>query len=139
MSEASYHYLRFAVTPACQDALTIRKMLQDALLQSFGLTSANTYMDILSLAEDGTDVVIRLRPRCVQLISYAYFNTHPAETRFPDPVSFSCTVFVLIVFAVCSSDTSKVTAAVTAFTGSPNLSLLGSSGFLPALLAIHQL
>lgn len=61
--KAAYHYLRFAVSPACQDALTIRKLLQDALLQSFGLTSANTYMDILWLSEEGTDVVIRLRPK----------------------------------------------------------------------------
>ncbi|KAI0697789.1 hypothetical protein BC835DRAFT_1542575 [Cytidiella melzeri] len=59
---SSYHYLRFAITPACTDALTLRKLLQDALLQSFGLTCANTQMDILWIADDGTETVLRTRP-----------------------------------------------------------------------------
>lgn len=54
------HYIKFSVNPACLDALTIRKSVQDALLQSFGLTYANIYMDILWLAETGGEVVIRL-------------------------------------------------------------------------------
>jgi hypothetical protein len=59
------HYLRFSITPACSDGLTVRKTLQDALLQSFGLTSANTYVDILWLAEDGSDVTVRISNACV--------------------------------------------------------------------------
>ncbi|EKM52385.1 uncharacterized protein PHACADRAFT_61360, partial [Phanerochaete carnosa HHB-10118-sp] len=53
------HYIRFSVSPANTDGLTIRKALQDALLQSFGLTSANVYVDVLWLAEDGAEVVVR--------------------------------------------------------------------------------
>ena len=55
------HYLKFSVDPHCSDALTVRKTIQDALLQSFGLTSANIYLDVLWLAEDGTGVVIRVQ------------------------------------------------------------------------------
>ena len=59
------HYVRFTVDPPCTDGLTVRKTLQDALLQSFGLISANTYIDILWVAEDGREVVIRVNDRCV--------------------------------------------------------------------------
>ncbi len=57
---SSHHYIRFAANPPCTDALTLRKTIQDALLQSFGLTSANTYVDVLWVADDGTEVVARL-------------------------------------------------------------------------------
>lgn len=40
-----------------------RKAIQDALLQSFGLTSANTYVDTLWLAEDGSEAVVRVSSR----------------------------------------------------------------------------
>ena len=59
--KTNYSYLRFALSPSCNDALTIRKLLQDALLQSFGLTSANTQVDILWVAENGTETVLRVR------------------------------------------------------------------------------
>lgn len=62
LSQPGYHYIRFALAPPCSDALMIRKHLQDALLQSFGLTSANTQVDILWVADDGSAVVLRLRP-----------------------------------------------------------------------------
>lgn len=61
--KSSYHYIRFSVTPASLDGLTIRKTIQDALLQSFGLVSANIYMDVLWLAEDGLEVVVRVGER----------------------------------------------------------------------------
>ncbi|KAI0744587.1 hypothetical protein C8Q76DRAFT_700315 [Earliella scabrosa] len=56
----SHRYVRFAVSPPCSDALTIRKVIQDALGQSFGLVSSHTYVDILWLADDGSAVVVRL-------------------------------------------------------------------------------
>ncbi|KZP05376.1 hypothetical protein FIBSPDRAFT_847812, partial [Athelia psychrophila] len=43
---AEYHYILFALAPPC-DALLVRKALQDALAQAFGLTSAGTHMDVL--------------------------------------------------------------------------------------------
>jgi hypothetical protein len=55
-----YHYLRLSVTPACPDALTIRKAIQDAITQSFGIYST-TYADVLWVAEDGAETVVRLR------------------------------------------------------------------------------
>lgn len=61
-NEPSYHYIRYSISPACNDALTVRKHIQDALLQSFGLTSANLQTDILWIDDNGTDVVLRLRP-----------------------------------------------------------------------------
>lgn len=54
------HFVRFSITPACVDDLSARKTIQDALLQAFGLTSANLYIDLLWLAEDGTEAVIRV-------------------------------------------------------------------------------
>lgn len=62
-SNTGNHYLRLAVTPPRADGLSVRKTLQDALLQSFGLTSANTYIDVLWLAEDGAEVVVRVGSR----------------------------------------------------------------------------
>ncbi|KAH7911132.1 hypothetical protein BJ138DRAFT_1151359 [Hygrophoropsis aurantiaca] len=56
---ASCHYICFALAPSCCDALTIRKALQDSLTQMFGVTSS-TYIDILSINEDGTQVVVRV-------------------------------------------------------------------------------
>ncbi|GBE86952.1 hypothetical protein SCP_1001960 [Sparassis crispa] len=56
----SYHYIRFTVTPPCADAVILRKALQDSLSQSFGLVSSNTYIDVLSISDNGTDLVIRV-------------------------------------------------------------------------------
>jgi hypothetical protein len=57
-----YHYILFSVSPPC-DALAIRKALQDSLAQSFGVTSSNTYMDVLWVAENGIEAVIRASQR----------------------------------------------------------------------------
>ena len=68
-----YYYIRFSVSPPC-DVLAIRKALQDSLAQSFGITSSNTYMDVLWVAEGGGEVVIRgsqrlvHNPNCVPLV-----------------------------------------------------------------------
>lgn len=70
------HYIRFSVSPANTGGLIIRKTLQDALLQSFGLTSANVYVDVLWLAEDGVEVIVRVGSRCV-----LYFRGQCNEIR----------------------------------------------------------
>lgn len=57
---SSHRYIRFAVSPPCTDALTLRKTIQDALGQSFGLVSSHTYVDVLWLADDGTAIVVRI-------------------------------------------------------------------------------
>lgn len=60
---STYHYIRFSVAPACTDALSIRKSIQDAFAQVFGLVSASTHVDILWVAHDGSEVVVRLAER----------------------------------------------------------------------------
>ena len=60
---STYHYVRLAVAPACADALSIRKAIQDAFTQTFGLVSASTHVDVLWLADDGSEVVVRLAER----------------------------------------------------------------------------
>jgi hypothetical protein len=53
-----HHYILFSISPPC-DALAIRKALQDSLAQSFGVTSSNTYLDILWVADPGVAAVVR--------------------------------------------------------------------------------
>ncbi|KZT00276.1 uncharacterized protein LAESUDRAFT_688338 [Laetiporus sulphureus 93-53] len=62
-SPLSYHYIKFSVSPPCTDALLLRKSLQDALDQSFGLVSANTYVDVLWVSEEGSETVVRIAHR----------------------------------------------------------------------------
>ena len=59
------HYIRLAVSPPNPDPLTFRKTLQDALTQTFGLTSASLPIDILWSADDGAQFVIRIHQRWV--------------------------------------------------------------------------
>lgn len=71
--QPSLHFVRFSITPACSDELSARKTIQDALLQAFGLTSVNLYIDLLWLAEDGTEAVIRVNKR---FVAFFCLNTH---------------------------------------------------------------
>ena len=48
------------LNPPCSDALLIRRALQDALSQTFGLVSAGTYMDILWVEDEGKEAIIRV-------------------------------------------------------------------------------
>ncbi|KAI0354251.1 hypothetical protein OH77DRAFT_1405654 [Trametes cingulata] len=57
---STHRYVRFAVSPPCTDAITLRKVIQDALGQSFGLVSSHTYVDILWISEDGKVLVVRI-------------------------------------------------------------------------------
>ncbi|KAF8970710.1 hypothetical protein BDZ97DRAFT_1790632 [Flammula alnicola] len=65
------HYLRFSITPATKNDLALRKTLADALMQSFGLTSTATYLDILWTSDDGSDCVIRAQKEDATKISAA--------------------------------------------------------------------
>jgi len=58
----AHHYICLAMEPRCTDVLLIRKSLQDALMGMFGLTFSSTYIDILSVNEQGSEVVIRVNP-----------------------------------------------------------------------------
>lgn len=59
--QTSNHYIRLSITPPSSDALTIRKAIQDALTQTFGVISSSTYLDILWIADDGSETAIRVR------------------------------------------------------------------------------
>ena len=54
------HYLRVSIKPPTPDVLTIRKSISDALTQTFGQTSAMTYLDIFWINDEGSSVVIRV-------------------------------------------------------------------------------
>ncbi|KAG9308712.1 hypothetical protein JVU11DRAFT_11670 [Chiua virens] len=58
----THHYIRLAMEPRCTDVLRIRKSIQDALTEMFGLTFASTYIDVLSVDELGSETVIRISP-----------------------------------------------------------------------------
>ncbi|KAL1741378.1 hypothetical protein HDZ31DRAFT_45573 [Schizophyllum fasciatum] len=54
------HYCKFSVSPPCSDALSLRRAVEDALGQTFGVTSARIAVDILWVAEDGDEAVMRI-------------------------------------------------------------------------------
>lgn len=54
----SYDYLLLAVSPP-SDALTLRKALQESLTLSFGIIFSKSHLDILWVAENGSEVIIR--------------------------------------------------------------------------------
>jgi hypothetical protein len=60
-----YSYIHLSITPPCTDALKIRKTMQDGLAEAFGVTASGTYLDILWIAEVGSDVIIRLAAESV--------------------------------------------------------------------------
>jgi len=47
------HYILLSISPPTHDILTLRKTISDALSESFGLTFASTYLDILWVEEMG--------------------------------------------------------------------------------------
>lgn len=113
-----YHYLRILLTlPAraadCNvdvdvDVLTIRKALQDALSDTFGITSAGTYIDVLAVTRWNTGVRVGGRDPWGEVV----LRVHP-------------------------SDAPEILAAITAASPSrpsqPRFSLLRESSFLPSL------
>ena len=63
--QPTYRYIRLSLSPPTTDALTLRKLLETSLLQSFGVSRAATYMDVLWIHELGHDAVIRVADACV--------------------------------------------------------------------------
>lgn len=55
-----YRYIRFKITPGISEPLFLKKRFEDALMQSFGLSRAGMYIDILRIAESGEEVVLRV-------------------------------------------------------------------------------
>ena len=113
------HYIRLAVSPPNLDQLTLRKILQDALTQTFGLTSAVLPIDILWSADDGAQFVVRVHQGLVELPPGLGRNI----------------IFWERVLIYWNSDASKVLAAVVAWSDPPRISVLKESPFLPSLLS----
>ena len=53
--------------PRCTEVLLMRKSIQDALTDMFGVTFASTYIDVLFVNELGSETVIRVNPEYVQV------------------------------------------------------------------------
>jgi hypothetical protein len=63
----NHSYILLSINPPCADALKLRKAMQDGLMETFGITASGTYLDILWIAESGSEVVIRLAEKSVHL------------------------------------------------------------------------
>ncbi len=73
-----YHYMRFSVSPKTADALSLRQAIQSALVQTFGIAGGSIYLDILSVVEDGNEIILRTTKGCVE-----FFEHCPgADVRF---------------------------------------------------------
>ncbi|KAF8503169.1 hypothetical protein JB92DRAFT_2794258 [Gautieria morchelliformis] len=55
-----YRYIRLSIEPAVTEPLALRKLLENAMSQSFGVSRAATYMDVLWISADGHAAVIRV-------------------------------------------------------------------------------
>ncbi|KAG6890130.1 hypothetical protein C0995_011423 [Termitomyces sp. Mi166 len=58
-----------------RDGLSLRKILQDALTQTFGVTSAGLYIDVLWMAEDSSECIIKSHKDYRCLVGRAEFET----------------------------------------------------------------
>jgi hypothetical protein len=63
-------YIMLSINPPCADALRLRKVMQDGLTETFGITASGTYLDILWIAESGSEVVIRLSEELVTSLTF---------------------------------------------------------------------
>lgn len=52
-------YLRFIVTPSTSDEILLTKSIHDAMDQSFGLSRAYTFFDIVWNSQSGSEFIIR--------------------------------------------------------------------------------
>jgi hypothetical protein len=71
---AVHRYIRLSLAPPVTEPLTLRKLLETAMLQSFGVSRAATYMDVLWIDVDGHAAVIRVADACVLTRVSAQFS-----------------------------------------------------------------
>ncbi|KAG2757710.1 hypothetical protein P692DRAFT_201734647, partial [Suillus brevipes Sb2] len=76
----NHSYILLSINPPCADALKLRKAMQDGLMETFGVTASGTYLDILWIAESGSEVVIRLAEKDAPRVMAAVVIT-PASPR----------------------------------------------------------
>jgi hypothetical protein len=67
--------------PRCSDVLLIRKSIQDALTDMFGLTFASTYIDVLFVNGLGSETVVRVNPEDAPRILAAIVGASRASIK----------------------------------------------------------
>ncbi|KAF9529118.1 hypothetical protein CPB83DRAFT_284683 [Crepidotus variabilis] len=60
VAQSDYYYIRYSIAPPTQDGLTIRKVLAEAITQSFGMSAEGIYIDILWIKPSGEECAVRL-------------------------------------------------------------------------------
>ena len=65
MLTSDHRYLRLSLQPYVPEELRIRHNLHQALLESFGVTGGSINLDVLWVAHDGSETVIRVHPESV--------------------------------------------------------------------------
>ena len=109
------YYIQFSLSPPCTDPLTIRKTLQDGLIQSFGIVSSS-YLDVLWVSDDGEQTVVRVHKQSV-------YSIH------------ACTLMTALIG---DSDAPKILGAVVGCTASPRMSVIQDSCFLPSFSMMRE-
>ncbi|KAH6912115.1 hypothetical protein BKA70DRAFT_1266610 [Coprinopsis sp. MPI-PUGE-AT-0042] len=85
--QSEYHYIRVAITPAIgrQDELTLRKTFVDAVTETFGATSASTFLDILWIGTPengkGSESIVRVSPEDTPKILASVVTYTPEHGR----------------------------------------------------------
>ncbi|KAF9009867.1 hypothetical protein BDZ89DRAFT_1024652 [Hymenopellis radicata] len=60
-----HHYILFSLQPSTAattiDPFTIRQTMNNALIQTFGIVGGSLYIDVLWVAQDGSETVVKVR------------------------------------------------------------------------------
>lgn len=110
-----YHYILFSIVPSTPDPFAIRHAMQNALIQAFGIVGGSLYVDVLWVAEDGSETVVRVRQPFVLLFSMIYVSTDSHH-----------------------SDINKLVAAMTLVSTGVRMSKKKDSAFLPSLISAES-
>ncbi|KAF8900667.1 hypothetical protein CPB85DRAFT_155404 [Mucidula mucida] len=67
-----HHYILFSLQPSTAtttiDPFTIRQVMNNALIQTFGVVGGSIYIDVLWVAQDGSETVVKVRKPDVSTI-----------------------------------------------------------------------
>ncbi|KAG7087769.1 hypothetical protein E1B28_013710 [Marasmius oreades] len=84
-----YHYILLSLYPPFppNSELKIRQSIQEALIQSFGVALGSTYVDIISIKDDGSEAVLRAdvgdaKPIMASLAAYTSSMRVVKDTAF---------------------------------------------------------
>jgi hypothetical protein len=60
-----YHYIHVRISPPKSEILAVRKTISAALSKTYGLSAEGTYVDVLSLAANGEECILRVQKEWV--------------------------------------------------------------------------